>query len=148
MGTTKGHGKYITVEQLEKAFEGYVIYEGQNRVTETVFTGKDGLPQTKEHHLVLSWEGFETYLADNKIINDLRDYRYNKDGRYSDYTEIITRIGNKIYNNNFKGAATNQLNSNLIARQLGIKEQTNVDLNANVNILNLDPLSDGQDSKD
>lgn len=73
-----------------------------------------------------TWEGFEDYLFQRGIISDLEDYRYNKDGRYSEFGGIIRAIGKVIYDRNFSGAAMNFLNSNLIARQLGLAEKTQV----------------------
>jgi hypothetical protein len=51
--------------------------------------------------------------------------------RYSEYTTIITRIRQNCFVQNFKGASVGLFNPNLIARKLGLKEQTD---NTNVNI--------------
>ena len=71
-----------------------------------------------------TWEGLEDFLFEKGIITNLNDYRQNTDGRYQDYAGIIRAIGKVIFNRNFSGAAMNFLNSNLIARQLGLAEKT------------------------
>ena len=71
-----------------------------------------------------TWEGLEDFLFQKGIITNLDDYRQNTDGRYQDYAGIIRAIGKVIFNRNFSGAAMNFLNSNLIARQLGLAEKT------------------------
>lgn len=73
-----------------------------------------------------TWEGLEDFLFQKGIITNLDDYRQNTDGRYQAYSGIIRAIGKVIFNRNFSGAAMNFLNSNLIARQLGLAEKTQV----------------------
>lgn len=73
-----------------------------------------------------TWEGLENFLHERKIITNLDDYRQNTDGRYSSYAGIIRLIGKIIYDRNFSGAAMNLLNSNLIARQLGLAEKSQI----------------------
>ena len=71
-----------------------------------------------------TWEGFEDFLSENGVIADLEDYRYNKDNRYPEFQTVIKQIGRVIYDRNVSGAAMNFLNSNLIARYLGMAEKT------------------------
>jgi hypothetical protein len=72
----------------------------------------------------ITFEGFECYLADLGIINDLGDYSKNKDDRYNDYTPIITRIRNNCFVQNFKGASVKLFDANLISRKLGLIEKS------------------------
>ena len=73
-----------------------------------------------------TWEGLEDFLFQKGIITNLDDYRQNTDGRYQEYAGTIRAIGKVIFNRNFSGAAMNFLNSNLIARQLGLAEKTQI----------------------
>lgn len=73
-----------------------------------------------------TWEGLEDFLFEKGIITNLDDYRQNTDGRYQEYTGIIRAIGKVIFNRNFSGASMNFLNANLIARQLGLAEKSQV----------------------
>jgi len=76
----------------------------------------------------LTWQGFEDYLFEKKVIVRLDDYKSNKEGRYADFADIITRIGNAIYSNKFEGAAVGAFNSNIIARDLGLVDKQSQDI--------------------
>ena len=71
-----------------------------------------------------TWEGFEDYLREHQIIAKLDDYRSNKEGRYSEFAEIITHIGKVMYDRKFRGAAVGAFNANIIARDLGLTDKT------------------------
>lgn len=68
-----------------------------------------------------TWEGLELYLG----IYSLRDYKTNE--KYKDFSQVITRIEKIIYNQKFSGAAAGFLNSNIIARDLGLADKKDVD---------------------
>jgi hypothetical protein len=124
--------KYIeTPEKMWELFESYVLHERKNPMYKTEYVGKDGERVNTPLQTPITFEGFECYLADLGIINDLSDYSANKEKRYSEYTTIITRIRQNCFVQNFKGASVGLFNPNLIARKLGLKEQTD---NTNVNI--------------
>lgn len=118
--------KYIEPpEKLWEYFiEGYVVSEKENAVEKTMFAGKDGSKRTYKNYPSVTFEGFETWLAMQGIINDLGDYSKNKDGRYTEYAPIITRIRKYCFSHNFRGASANELNPNLIARYHSITEKT------------------------
>lgn len=71
----------------------------------------------------LIMEGFETFLSDKGILQDLKDYASNKDERYSDYAPIITRIRTTIKADQLKLGLLNIINPNLTARINGISEK-------------------------
>ena len=75
-----------------------------------------------------TWAGLEAYLFEKGIIASLDDYKLNTGERYSEFKGIIRAIGKVIYDRNFSGAAVNALNPNLIARQLGLAEKTQVEV--------------------
>lgn len=76
-----------------------------------------------------TWEGFEDYLFEKSVIAHLGDYRDNKDNRYDDYAAIIKHIGRVIYNNKLSGAVIGIFKENIIARDLGLKDKTETELN-------------------
>jgi hypothetical protein len=118
------------------------MQERENPIKVTDWVGKDAVEVVKEKYCALSMEGFSVYLFEQGVINSIHDYVRNKDGYYDQFSQIIAHIKDFIYNNNFKGASVNELNPNLIARQLGIKEASTVDVTNNVSILSIDPLAD------
>lgn len=77
---------------------------------------------TKEiqHSRVYTWEGLELFLG----LSNLSNYKTNED--YKDFFEVVTRIDKIIYNQKFTGAASGLFNSNIIARDLGLKDRSDV----------------------
>ena len=113
--------KYIeTPEKLWDLFEQYVIHEKDNPMFKVEYVGKDGRIEKTPLETPITFEGFECYLEDKGIINDLGDYSKNDDGRYTAYAPIITRIQKNCFVHNYKGAAVGLFNANLIAKKLGL----------------------------
>lgn len=73
-----------------------------------------------------TWEGFEDYLFKKGIIQDLDDYRCNLDGRYAEFKGTVRAIGKIIFDRNLTGAAANFFNANIIARQLGMADRSDL----------------------
>lgn len=118
--------KYIeTPEKLWELFKEYVQYERDNPMKRTDYVGRDGNRVDTPLETPITFEGFECYLADKGIIEDLGHYSANTDNSYSEYRTIITRIRNNCFVHNFKGAAVGLFNANLIARKLGISDNAN-----------------------
>ena len=127
--------KYIeTPEKLWEYFKSYVQFERDNPMNKVEYAGKDGIERNTKLETPITFEGFECYLADQDVIDDLGDYSSNKDERYTDYATIITRIRKNCFVHNYKGAAVGLFNANLIARKLGIADSTKNE-NENTNIL-------------
>lgn len=66
-----------------------------------------------EHKVPYTWQGLYVHLG---VCN--LDYYKKKEA----FSWIITHIGNIIYNQKFTGAAAGLFNSNIIARDLGLKD--------------------------
>lgn len=67
-----------------------------------------------------TWSGLEFYLG----VGRLREYKNNPD--YKDFSPIIAEIENVMYSQKFEGAASGVFNANIIARDLGLSEKTDV----------------------
>lgn len=116
--------KYIeSPEKLWRLFTEYVKHESNSPLYKREYVGKDGEEKDTPLQVPITFEGFECYLADNDIIQDLGDYSKDKDNRYKEYAPIITRIRNNCFVQNFKGAAVGLFNANLIAKKLGLIEK-------------------------
>lgn len=119
-----GKNKYIeSPERMWELFEEYVDHEKNNPMSKIEYVGRDGVPVDTKLEVPITFEGFECYVADKGIINDLGDYASNKGGNYSEYSTIITRIRNNCFNQNFKGAAVGIFQHTLIARKLGLSDR-------------------------
>lgn len=137
MARPKGTKNIETPERMWELFEDYVKHEADNPMYKIDYVGKDGNKERTPLQVPITFEGFECYLADLNIINDLGDYSKNDDNRYSDYAPIITRIRNNCFSQNFKGAAVGLFNANLIAKKLGLVEKRETELKGSLNIPNV-----------
>jgi len=123
----RGRPKNIkTPEILWQLFEDYVKHEADNPMYKVEYVGKEGRVERTPLETPITFLGFEVWLADNDYIQQLSDYVANIDGRYSEFTTILTRIRNCCYVHNFKGASVGLFNANIIARKLGLTEKQEV----------------------
>ena len=117
-------------------YDKYRKYCKDNPRVENVLHQKTGeiiqIPREKP----LTWAGFDTWLWRNDYIAHTEDYRSNKEGRYSEYAGVIARITEDMYQDKFTGASVGIFNANIIARDLGLKDQTE-NRNYNKDISNL-----------
>ena len=121
--------KYIeTPEKLWELFKEYVQHEKDNPMQKTEYVGKDGEKVSTKLETPITFEGFECWLADQEVIEDLGQYSANRDGAYSTYVPIITRIRQNCFVQNFKGASVGLFNANLIAKKIGLVEKTETNL--------------------
>lgn len=138
--------KYIeSPEKLWELFTQFVEHEKSNPFLKVEYVGKDGNEVNTALQVPIMFESFECWLADNDIISGLSHYSQNLDGRYESYVQIITRIKQNCFSQNFKGAAVGLFNANLIARKLGLNESVNQTITTSVQVLNVDPLDSSND---
>lgn len=139
--------KYIeSPEQLWDYFLQYIEHNRANPYTEQQWVGKDGHEVHKQIMAHISFDGFEGWLCENDVINDLGDYASDKDGRYTEYATIITRIRRVCRGRLLTAAVSGVANGNVVSRYLGIAEKTEND-NKNTNYevtLNLDASKSNQ----
>jgi hypothetical protein len=119
--------KYIkTPDELWNLFENYVKHEADSPMFKVEYVGKEGEQVNTALMVPITFEGFECYLADLDIIQDLGDYSMDKDERYSEYATIITRVRKNCFVQNFKGAAVGLFNANLVAKKLGLVDKQDI----------------------
>lgn len=122
-------------EQLWSFFEAYVKSEANNPMFKTEYVGKDGREVKTALNVPITFDGFECYLEDQGIINDLGHYSQNHEGRYTDFVPIVSRIKRNCFVQNFKGASVGLFNAGIIAKKLGLVEKTqNENTNRNFDI--------------
>lgn len=127
--------KYIeTPDKLWQYFCDYVQSEKDNPLYKVEYVGKDGNKEKTELAVPITFEGFECYLADKEVIQDLGHYSANTNGDYDEFRTIITRIRKNCFVNNFKGAAVGLFNANLIARKIGLTDKKEVDTKGDITI--------------
>jgi len=87
--------------------------------------GKDAELVKRKKEVPLTVDGFEDYLFENGVINDLGDYFSNKDGRYSNYATICRAIKRKCRKDQINGGMAGIYNPSITQRLNGLTE-TNV----------------------
>lgn len=116
------HGRdklFETPELLWEAACEYFEWCDENPLIEIDFKGKDAdrveLPKMRAFTI----HGLCLYLDCNtKYFNDF------KEANHEGFSDVLTRVMDIIYNQKFTGAAAGFLNPNIIARDLGLKDNT------------------------
>lgn len=122
-----GRNKYI--ESPEKLKEYFLSYEKDvknNPFLVKDWVGKDGDEVCREKEKPLTIEGFECWLSENEIIEDLGDYLKNKDNRYEDYAPICSYIKKKTRKDQIEGGMAGIYNASITQRLNGLAEQSEV----------------------
>ena len=145
MARPKGTKNIETPEKLWELFTEYVEHERANPMTKRDYVGRNGDEKDTPLETPITFEGFECYLADLGVIQDLGDYSKNDDERYTDYAPIITRIRKNCFVHNFKGASVGLFNPSLIARKLGLTDKQEVSTPDKVTELTVNVVSAKKD---
>lgn len=110
---------------LEAACE-YFEWCENNPLLEHDYVGKDAKEVKKAKMRAFTLHGLTLYLDVNTVyFNHFEaDLKGKKDQMSKDFSKVITRIREIIYNQKFTGAAAGFLHHNIIARDLGLKDQS------------------------
>ena len=122
--------KYI--ESPEKFWELFVEYKEHtkkksNLRTKREYVGKFGEEKDTPLETPLTIEGFENYVADKGIINDLGDYFANTNNNYKEYSTICTRVKRVIRQDQIEGGMVGQYNSSITQRINGLTDKIQID---------------------
>lgn len=109
---------------LYKWFEQYKNYSVNNPIQKMDFKGRDADTVHYELERPLTWTGFKVWLYKNHKITNLDEYKANKNNVYSEYSSILSVIGDEIYQHQFDGACVGVFQYGIIARKLGLSEKT------------------------
>lgn len=123
--------------RLYELFEQYVSDCKENPRKETFWNNRESKQCSIDKEKPLTWDGFEVWLRKNKILSKLDDYKANKDGRYAEYADIIRAIDKEIYVDKYEGASVGIYQHNIIARDLGLSEKSEVDQKVEHRLINI-----------
>lgn len=107
-------------ELLWQSACAYFQWCDDNPLLSVEYYGKDAMRCEVPKMRAYTWSGLEHYLD----IYSLRDYKTNE--TYKDFSPVITRIEKIIYTQKFEGAAAGFLNASIIARDLGLRDGTDL----------------------
>ncbi len=119
-------GRPKKIESPEKLKEYFLMYEKETKSNPFLvkdWVGKDADEVHREKERPLTIEGFECWLADEGIIEDLGDYLRNKDGRYEDFATICTYIKKRVRKDQVEGGMANIYNPSITQRLNHLKEE-------------------------
>lgn len=133
---------FKTPDDLIQAWTDYKeSLKGESKKWEKVqYVGKDGYRQTDYPKIPLTLEGFKVYCYDNH--GNVGQYFKNQDDNFTEFIPICSRIRNEIRADQIAGGLLGFYNPSITQRLNNLKEQTDNTTNHNVNLLNIDPLSD------
>lgn len=118
--------KYIeTPEKLYDLFNEYKrVTNRSDKWIKFQYVGKDGDRVTDPLKPPLTIEGFENFVADKGLNQDLGDYFSNNEGRYSEYTTICSRIRREIREDQITGGMLGFYNPSITQRLNGLADKT------------------------
>jgi len=125
------HGRDKLFTEPEKLWEAaceYFQWCEDNPLKELDYRGKDATPVTLYKVRAFTMQGLCLFLDCNtKYFAQFKDgLRDKTDDLSKDFSAVITRIEETVYNQKFTGAAAGFLNANIIARDLGLTDNKNV----------------------
>lgn len=123
------HGKdrqYPTVDEFREKCEEYISYCIENPIKE------QEVVKYKDHYEIIELnrpramniQGLCNWL-------DLSLQGFLNYEKRDDFVDVITRVRQIIYTYKFEHASVNMMNANIIARDLGLKDSSNVDHTTN-----------------
>lgn len=119
------HGRdklFATPDLMWKAAGEYFQWCIDNPLIEIDFVGKDAIQVEKPKMRAFTLHGLTLYLDCN--LQYFGDFKKTCD---KDFSLVITRIEQIIYDQKFSGAAAGFLKENLIARDLGLADKKDIE---------------------
>lgn len=119
--------KYIeSPEKMWELFQEYKKATKANPIKVHDYVGRDGIEVFRLRERPLTMEGFENYVADKGVINDLGDYFSNKNGKYSDYSTICKRVKMAIRQDQIEGGMASIYNPSITQRLNGLTDKQEI----------------------
>lgn len=124
--------KMLTEDQFIELFKEWVNYIENNPIKKQVFVGKDGRHDYELIPRPYTLEGFLNFAEEK--IGCVHQYFENRDGRYSSYVDICTRIKRVIRQNQIENGLAGLYNPSITQRLNNLTEKTDVTSNGeNIN---------------
>lgn len=131
------HGRdklFATPDLLFEAASEYFEWCDSNPLIEIDYKGKDATKVELPRMRPYTMQGLCLYLDCNlSYFNQFdSELKGKKDKLSKDFSTVVTRIREIIYNQKFSGAAAGFLNPNIIARDLGLADKKELEGNIEV----------------
>lgn len=130
------HGRdkiFKTPEILKEACEEYLEFTHRRLLNEIDFVGKDATEVIKPHIVPFTISGLCIFLGVNtQYFDDFEDaLKPETNKQDKDFSLIIHAIKDIIYTQKFEGAAIGFFQHNIIARDLGLRDVKDINIDAN-----------------
>jgi hypothetical protein len=137
---------FKTPDELLSAWNDYKSYVDSQATkwAKVQYVGKDGERVTDNPPMPYDIDGFFVWYYD-KYNRHIHHYFDNDNGYYDDFGGILTRIKAERNDNIKTGTLLGFFNASMGNRIAGLAEKNETNVNANVSILNIDPLDDSAD---
>lgn len=119
--------KLLTEDEFIELFLEWKEYIETNPIKKQVFVGKDGRHDYELIPRPYTLEGFLNF-AEEKVCN-VHQYFENREGRYSTYVDICTRIKRVIRQNQIENGLAGLYNPSITQRLNNLTEKTDVTTN-------------------
>lgn len=120
-----GQEKKLTPEKLFLLAYDYVEHVNSTPVEVEENKGTKHVNKVKLRR-PYNWAAFEVFVFEKTGLVKLEDYK-KSEGSYKEFSDVIHIINNIFFSNKFEGAAIGIFKENIIARELGLKEKSEVD---------------------
>lgn len=127
---TDGRPKEYTPDELWEGAKEYFKWNEEHPLIEAVLQQRTGEIIQVPKMRAMTLKGLAIYLGITSTT--LENYAKNKD-----FFGVFTHIRDVIDSQKFEGAASGFFNANIIARDLGLKEQTETKHSGSINLSNL-----------
>ena len=120
-------GRPKNIESPELLWQLFKEYEEKTKsepIKVQDYVGKDGTEVQRERERPLTMEGFEDYLFEKEVINDLGDYLSNKEGRYTEFAAICRAIRRKCRKDQIEGGMAGIYNPSITQRLNGLVDKS------------------------
>jgi hypothetical protein len=117
-------------ERMEELFEQYKEHTKDNPFKVDDWVGGLAKPVTRTKERPLTMEGFSVFLSKASILEKVKDYMSNRDGRYEDFVPICSRIREEIRQDQIEGGMSGMYNPSITQRLNGLTdkvETTNIE---------------------
>lgn len=140
---------FKTPEELYNSFKDYKeeLEEKALQWEKINYVGKDGKKVVDFPKLPISLEGFYRFCWDHKKGN-IEQYFRNKDKYYTEFVAVCSRVRNEIREDQITGGLLGFYNPSITQRLNNLKETYETNTNANVKLINIDPLNPLNDTTD
>ena len=119
--------KYIeSPEKMWQLFLDYGAEVSDHPITVKDFIGPKAIVVHRELRRPLTMEGFENFVANEGLNENLDQYFANREDRYGDYVSICSRIRKNIRQDQIEGGMTGIYNTSITQRLNNLTEKHEV----------------------